>query len=420
MISKIETVKVELLNYAIYNPRMLTEEQEKNLTESIKRFGMLDPIIVNKHKDRENIVVGGNQRLKIAIKLGYTEIPVVYVDLVKENEVELNLRLNKNTGQWDYDLLKQFDTGLLLDVGFDDLDLSSIWDNEIEIEDDLDFNEKEELEKITSTNIKDGDLFKMGNSYLICGDSLKMETLTSLLQGKKIDMVYWDPPFNIGLNYNKGIGGNANYGGNVNDRKSDADYKDFIMTILRNSLSFTKDDTHVFSYCDQKYIGMFQEIYKEAGISNKRVCLWIKNGMNLTPNIAFNKCFEPCIYGTKGKPFLSNTKNLNEILNKEVETGNRTIDDIIDLLDIWLCKRDAGSDYGHPTQKPLTLHEKPLKRCTKPGDIILDMCGGSGSTLLACEQLKRTAYLVEISPVFCQLIINRYKKYYGKEAIKIN
>lgn len=417
---KIVEVPINELRTSEYNPRRMTEEQEKNLTESIKRFGMIDPLIVNCHEGRKNIIIGGHQRLKIAKKLNYKEVPVLYVDLEEKREKELNLRLNKNTGEWDYNILKEFEIDLLLDVGFDDLDLSEIWDNDLEIEEDTGFNEKDELKKITSTEIKEGDIFKLGESYLVCGDALNEKTISSLLQGKKPDMIYWDPPFNIGLNYDKGIGGKSKYGGNVNDRKSDADYRNFIKSILINAMSCSKENVHVFSYCDQKYIGMFQDIYKEIGIANKRVCLWIKNGMNPTPNVAFNKCFEPCIYGTKGRPFLANIKNLNEILNKEIETGNRTIDDIIDLFDIWLSKRVSGNEYEHPTQKPLTLQEKSLKRCTKPGDIILDMCGGSGSTLLACEQLKRIAYLVEINPIFCQLIINRYKKYYGKEAIKIN
>jgi len=416
---KIKNTKITKLNLSVYNPRKLTEEQEANLKESIERFGLIDPLIVNNHPGRENIVVGGNQRLKIAQKLNFKEVPVIYVDLDEKKERELNLRLNKNTGEWDYDILKEFEIDLLLDVGFDDYDLSQIWDSNLEIDDDT-FNEKEEIEKIKSTEIKEGDLFKLGNSFLICGDSLDESILSSLLQEKKPNMIYWDPPFNIGLNYNKGIGGNANYGGNINDKKTDSEYHNFIKGILLNAIKLSDNNVHVFSYCDQKYIGMFQEIYKEIGINNKRVCLWIKNGMGLTPHIAFNKCYEPCIYGTKGKPFLSEIKNLNEVLNKDVETGNRTIDDIIDLFDIWLAKRDAGSEYEHPTQKPLSLHEKPLKRCTKPGDVVLDICGGSGSTLLACEQMKRSAYLAEINPIFCQLIINRYKKYYGRDAIKIN
>ena len=97
-------------------------------------------------------------------------------------------------------------------------------------------------------------------------------------------------------------------------------------------------------------------------------------------------------------------------------TGNRTLDDILDLLDLWLVKRLPGQDYEHPTSKPPTLHEKPLRRCTKPGDVVVDLFGGSGSTLIACEQLKRRAFLCEIDPVFCDVIIKRFTELTGKEA----
>lgn len=140
----------------------------------------------------------------------------------------------------------------------------------------------------------------------------------------------------------------------------------------------------------------------------------------MTPQIAFNKLYEPCVYGTRGKPYLAPINNLNEILNKEVGTGNRAMDDVQDLINIWLAKRLPGNEYEHPTEKPPTLHEKPLRRCTKPGDRVLDSFGGSGSTLIACEQLNRIAYLSELDPIFCQLIINRYVQLTGSKAKQLN
>ena len=173
-------------------------------------------------------------------------------------------------------------------------------------------------------------------------------------------------------------------------------------------------------WCDETYIGLIQELYKELGIENKRVCLWIKNNQNPTPQVAFNKAYESCVYGTKGKPYLNkNIHNFNEVLNKEIGTGNRLLDDIEDYLNIWLVKRLPSNLYEHPTEKPVTLHEKPLRRCTKPGDKILDLFGGSGSTLIACQQMKRTAYLVEIEPIFCDLIIRRFEKFTNEKAKKI-
>jgi len=145
--------------------------------------------------------------------------------------------------------------------------------------------------------------------------------------------------------------------------------------------------------------------------------LWIKNNMSPTPQTAFNKAYEPCVYATRGKPYLAQTiKNLSEIMNKEVGTGNRIMDDIADLFNIWLVKRLPTSEYEHPTSKPPTLHEKALRRCTKPGDTILDLFGGGGSTLVACEQLKRKCLLIEKDPVFCDVIVNRFELLTGIKA----
>lgn len=415
---KIEIVPTSLLKEAEYNPRKMTSQQEQDLTESIKKFGLADPLIVNGYETRKNVIIGGHQRFKIAKKLGYKKVPVVYVNLTPNQEKEFNLRLNRNTGEWDWELLKEFDMNLLLDVGFNDNDLSSIWDESLETEDD-DFDPEKELEKIKKTDIKTGDMFSLGNHTLLCGDATDLETVNKLVGKEKVDMIYCDPPYNIDLNYDKGIGGKKKYGGDVNDNKSDDEYREFLNRTISNALNVSEKDTHIFYYCDQQYIGLLQEIYKELGINNKRVCMWIKNGFNVTPQIAFNKCYEPCVYGTRGKPYLSNIKNLNELLNKEIETGNRTIDDILDMFDIWLVKRISGQEYEHPTQKPPTLHEKALRRCTKINDAVLDLFGGSGSTLIACEQLKRRCFIMEQNPIFCQLIINRFEKYADKKANKL-
>lgn len=417
---KVHSVPVSVLREAEYNPRRLTVKQEADLTKSLKKFKLLDPIIVNQFKGRENVVISGHQRLKVAKKLGYSKVPVVYVNLNPQKEKELNLTMNKVQGEWDFELLKQFNIETLLDVGFDDSELSQIWDNNLEIEDDS-FDEAEELKKIKKTNIKSGDMFQLGDHYLICGDSHEPDTLNKLMGKTKANIIYNDPIYNIGVNYNKGIGGKASYGGEVKDKKSDEEYKEFLKQGLINSIAHADDNCHVFTWCDQSYVWLVQTLYRELGIKNERVCFWFKGSFNPTPNVAFNKAVEHCIYGTKGRPYLSklSTKTC-EALNKEIDTGNRAIDDILGILEIWLAKRDAGSEYNHSTQKPLTLHEKPLLRCTKPGDIVLDIYGGSGSTLLSCEQLKRVCYTAEINPIFCQLIINRFEKYGNQKTKKIN
>lgn len=414
---KITFVDVNSLKVSAYNPRKWDDAKKEKLKESIERFGLVDPIIINSAPERKNIVIGGHFRLTVAKELKIQEVPVVYLNIPDiEKEKELNLRLNKNVGEWDIELLKEFDLGVLLNVGFDDGDLSAIWDDCLETEDD-NFQEEKELAEIKETAIQLGDMFQLGQHKLLCADAHDPQNIQKLMGKEKTSFIYCDPIYNIGVSYDKGIGGNQSYGGKVDDNKSDAEYREFLKSGIQSALSVANKDFHYFCYCDQKYIGMVQDLYRELGIENKRVCMWIKNGQNPTPGVAFSKCYEPCVYGTVESPYLSKSiQNLNEVMNKEIGTGNRLIDDILDELDIWLVKRLAGNEYEHSTSKPPTLHEKAIRRCTKPGDIILDIYGGSGSTLIAAEMLKRKAYLTEIEPRFCQLIINRYEKLTGQKA----
>lgn len=236
-------------------------------------------------------------------------------------------------------------------------------------------------------------------------------------------MIYSDPVYNLrgGVDYAKGVGGRANYGGSVNDTRTDEAYKEFLRKSMVNALAVANADVHVFYYCDSSYVWLLQGLYREIGIDYKRTCLWIKNGLGLTPGVAFSKIYEPCIYGVRNKPPITKgIENLSEIMNKEIGTGNRTLDDILDGIEIWLAKRLPGSEYQHATSKPPTLHERAIRRCTKPGDIILDSFCGSGSTLISAHQLKRRVYTVELEPVFCDLTISRFERLTNIHAKKIN
>lgn len=423
MDTKIQIVEVPVdeLRSANYNPRKISDEALAQLKESISRFQMVDPIIVNSAPKRRGIVIGGHQRLRAAKELGHKNVPVVYVNISSvEKEKELNLRLNRNTGEWDFSKLKSFDMGTLLDVGFDDDDLANIWDENLETEDDG-FDIDKELAKITKPKTKLGDVYQLGIHRLICGDSTDPMVLKKLVGNSQVSMIYSDPVYNIGVDYDKGIGGKKSYGGEVNDKRSPNEYRTFLKKSIEAALSVAKEDVHVFYWNDESQIGLVQSLFEELGIINRRVCMWIKNGHNPTPGVAFNKCYEPCIYGTRGKPYLTKgIDNLNEVFNKELTTGNRLIDDILDLLNIWLVKRMAGQDYQHATAKPPTLHEKSIRRCTHPDDLILDSFGGSGSTLIAAEQLKRRSALVELEPVFCDLIVKRYEALTHTKAKKLN
>jgi len=419
---QIYEVPIEELQTAEYNPRKWDNQAEKHLKQSLQKFGFVDPLIVNKANGRENILIGGHFRLSVSKKLGYKKVPVVFVNIPEiQKEKELNLRLNRNTGEWDMELLKDFDIDLLLDVGFNDQDLGEIWDNMLQTEDD-NFDKEKALEEIKTPQAKLGDIYQLGRHRLICGNSTNPKVIEKLLEKKKVNMVYSDPPYNISLDYHKGVSGKKQYGGKqTNDSLSEEAYRDFLKQTMQNALLFAEDNLHMFYWCDENYVGLIQSLFKELGLTNRRTCLWIKNNFNLTPQVAFNKGYEPCCYATKKNPYLNpDSSKATEILNKEIEIGNRTIDDILDIFNIWLAKRLSGNQYQHPTEKPVTLHERPLRRCTKAGDIILDLFGGSGSTLIACEQMKRICYMVELEPIFVDLIISRYEKLTGEKSKKLN
>ncbi len=396
------------------NPRKITKVAFEKLKDRIKQRGFHDVIKI----DTDGTVLSGNQRKKALTELGIQEVTVLIPNrkLTLDERNKIALESNTNDGEWDFEGLKSFDMDTLTDIGFDKNELQDIWSENLEAEDDQ-FDVDAELKKITKPKTKLGDLIIMGGHRLYCGDSLDPSSLKKLFGKEKASMIYSDPVYNIKINYNGGIGGKQNYGGNVNDNRTDSDYKEFLRKSMVNALSVSKPDTHIFYWSDQIYIGFVQDLYRELGIDNKRVCLWVKNSQNPVPSVAFNKCYEPCTYGVRGRPYITkNIQNLNEVMNKEITTGNNLLTEALDHLDLWFVKRLSGKEYEHATSKPPKLHEKAIRRCTKPGDIILDSFAGSSSTMICAEQLKRRVYAVELEPRFCDLTIKRFELLTGKKA----
>lgn len=402
------------------NPRVITDQQMEDLKRSLKRYNVVELAAI----DVDGTIIAGNQRLRALQLLGrgqeMVEVRQPNRKLTKTEFEGYLIGSNSLGGTWDWQKLKSFDFGTLLDLGFGETELASVWDQTLSAEDDS-FDVEKELAAIRKPKTRIGDLFALGSHKIIAGDATDPAILKRLFGKDRASMVYSDPIYNIGIEYNKGLGGKQNYGGNVIDRRSDADYKTFLKKSMENALAVSKDDVHFFYWCDESYVWLIQQLYRELGIANKRICLWVKNGAYPTPGVAFSKCIEPAVYGVRGKPYLAaGVNNLNEIMNRELGSGNRLVDDILDYLNIWLVKRLSGDQYEHATSKPPSLHEKAIRRCTRPGDIILDSFLGSGSTLISVEQLKRRVYGCELEPTYCDLIIRRYEKLTGHKAKKLN
>ncbi len=393
------------------NPRKISKTALEKLKDKIKQNGFHSVIVI----DTDNTILSGNQRKIALTELGVNTVDVMVPSrkLSDKERHRIGIESNINDGEWDFDKLKSFDLELLQFAGFDEKELVKFWDEEKDTKDDK-FEVDKELKKIKNPQTKSGDLIIMGNHKLLCASSTDIHAVKKLFGEHKATAIYSDPPFNIGLSYDKGVGNKSNYGGSFDDNQSPEAYKNFIRQVLTSSLAVSTEDTHVAFWCDEAWVWVFQTLYMELGVKNRRLNIWIKNNSSPIPTVAFNKCAEYCVYGTKGSPYLSDlVKNLNEIQNKDCTTGNQLLDDI---SNIWATKRLPSNQMEHPTSKNPELHHKFIMRCTKPGDIIFDAFSGSASTMICAEQLGRKVYSLEIEPVFCDLAIRRYEKLTGKKA----
>jgi len=387
----ITTVQYDVKNliFAEYNPRELTQDQHQDLKDSITRFGFVDPLIVNTHKERKNILVGGHQRLRIAKELGYKDVPCVEVDLTPDKEKELNVRLNKNTGQWDWDALaNHFDVGELLEWGFS--------------EDELQFTEPEEVQGLTDDDdvpeveesiTKQGDLWILGEHRLLCGDATKKEDVERLMDGQKADMVFTDPPYNVGYGETK----NPNWKIREikNDKQTPEEWDSFCHKMFDIMKDYNTGDIYMWGASGPD--GMKMRLWlTEMGCHWSATIVWKKQQLVLSP-AKYQRIYEPCFYGWFNKSsFVADRKQ----------------------TEVWEFDRPLNSKL-HPTMKPVELCSYAIKNSSKNNTRVLDLFLGSGSTLIACEKTNRKCYGMEIDPHYCDVIVKRWEDYTGKQADRI-
>lgn len=436
---KVDYISITDLNPAEYNPRKWDDEAVKNLKESIKRFGLVDPIIVNSAESRKNIVIGGHFRLKVAKDLRIKEIPVVYINISDlEKEKELNLRLNSNTGNWDWDLLASFDESILSDIGFSSEELDNIFD----VDDPPDqFDLQRELEKldIKKITIQKGDIWQLGDHKLLCGDSTIETDIIKLMNGEKADFCLTDPPYILDYLNGKHKHGTATEGfGAKRDRRyleTDVLPPDFTQKWMANVAKIQKENFSIIVYENWKNIrtiwGEMEKYWKvknmivwhlpnrHQGFASKYK-LFSKHDIAMvgaSPNtdIEFNneeekdglqEEYETALYAISGKPQW-----------ESYEKGKKyQPTDFIELNASDEKQSGQGVIFG---TKPLEILIPYIKVLTKRGDLIVEPFLGSGSTLIAAEKMKRRCFGMEKSPVYAEVIKKRWEKLTGKKAVKI-
>jgi len=380
---KVKKIDINKLQPASYNPRQISTKQYKDLKESIKKFDLVDPIIINK----DMTVIGGHQRLKVCKDLKHTEIDCVVLDLTKEEERELNIRLNKSGGEFDMDILaNEFDVEELKDWGFKDIDFGFNIDKIVEGNTEDDY-----IPEVKESRVKLGDVWELGKHRLMCGDSTKESDVEKLMNGEKADMVFTDPPYNVDYD-----GGSKKREKIKNDKLND--FSQFLNSCFFNMHLFMKDGSCIYVTHSEVERLSFTETFKMVGFQLSSVIIWVKNNSTFSMNKDYKWKHEPIIYGWK--------KGSHNFY------GDNTQDTV------WLYDRPSKSKL-HPTTKPIELINKAIKNSSKTKNIVLDLFLGSGSTLIACEKTNRVCYGMELDTKYCDVIVERWEQFTGQKANKI-
>lgn len=380
---KVERRKVKDLKLYPKNPRKIDEEKIDRLKKRIQERGFHDVIKI----DQDNVILSGNQRRRALQDLGIDEIDVKVPTrkLTDKEREQVLLESNIQEGEWDEDILKDFDDDLLVDIGLDDFTFK----------DDVEVVEDEVPEPPKEAKTKLGDLYKLGEHRLLCGDSTNPQHVELLLQNREPYLMVTDPPYGVSYEpnwrneaarYSKGMG-NRSIGAGAVGKVSNDDKAEW-----RESWSLSPSRV-AYVWHAGKFAGIVQESLEVCDYEIRSQIIWSKSSFPISRG-DYHWKHEPCWYAVKKG-------------NKGNWAGDRK------QTTVWNIDKPQKSDTGHSTQKPVECMLRPIKN--HDGDVY-DPFGGSGTTLIACEQLKRKCYMMEIDPIYCDVIVERWEKLTGKKA----
>ena len=392
---KIELISIKDLMPYGENARKHTPSDVASIIKSIEQFGMNDPIGIWSDK---NIIVEGHGRLMACKELGITEVPCIRLDHLTDEQRRAYALAHNRTAElsdWDFEKLESELASISMDMSeynFDELMTDELKDLEQkEIEED-DFNVEENLtEKPTA---KLGDVYQLGNHRLMCGDSTSHEDVEKLMNGSKADMVVTDPPYNVAYE-----GKTKDALTIQNDAMSPEQFKAFLTSAFTRIHECLKEGSAFYIwYASREHVN-FETSLNDAGLQVRQQLIWVKNAMVLGRQ-DYQWRHEPCLYGWKdGAPHhWYNDRSQTTILefNKPTRNGE------------------------HPTMKPINLIGYQIQNSCKENEIVVDLFGGSGSTLVACEQLNRKCYTMELDPKYVDVIIKRWETLTGEKAVLLN
>ena len=377
------------------NPRKLSEDAIKKVAMSLKEYGFRQPIVV----DKNMVIVAGHTRYRASKKLGLKQVPISVIDNLSEEQINAYRIADNRTAEeseWDNELLKMeikeleakdFKLDLL---GFNDEQLNNILFEEkqgLTDEDEVPETPEEPTSKL-------GDIWKLGNHRVMCGDSKIQDEVKKLMDNNLADLLHTDPPYNV--NYSNAERPNPSkkdLGKIKNDVMSKEDFYIFLKDCFTTAYIFLKEDSSAYIWHSSAEQINFTKAFIDAGFTFSQQIIWKKP--MLLGRGKYQWAHEPCLFGNKGSPYFTDDRKKTTV---------------------WDFGGYDKSKNLHPTQKPIFIPEEAINNSSKQGSNVLDLFGGSGSTLIACEKLGRNCYTIELDPKYCDVIIKRWENFTGKKA----
>lgn len=393
-------INIDRLKHAEYNPRKDLKPGDaefEKIKNSITEFGYCEPIIVNS----DMTIIGGHQRAKVLKELGYTEIDCVVINIDKTKEKALNIALNKVTGEWDFeslakllDELKEEDYNIEL-TGFDFSEAEKLWDeyiseNKRDYYKDDDFDIELPEEPVT----KRGDIWLLGKHRLMCGDACSESDVAALMREDFADMVFTDPPWNV--NYGATEHPSWKQRTILNDSMTTEEFKKFLDSAFKVMNKFSKPGCMTYVVMSAQEWGNLMLSLKENGYHWSSTIIWNKDRLVLSRKDYHTK-YEPIWYG-----WSDGSARLHPLTDRQ-------------QCDVWDIPRPSVSEL-HPTTKPVELVVRAIKNSSNMKDIVLDLFGGSGTTLIACEETDRRCRMMELDEKYADVIVKRYIDKVGSDA----
>lgn len=399
------------------NPRH-NELAIEPVANSIENFGFKVPIII----DKDYVIVAGHTRILAAKKLGLEKVPCIIAnDLTEEQIKAFRLADNKvgEIAEWDFEKLEEEL------MAIQDIDMSMFsFDIDIDIipEED-DFDVEEALEEIEEPVTSYGDIYLLGNHKLICGDSTNPDDVNLLMGDSLADLLLTDPPYNVNVSNSQGMT-------IKNDNMEDSEFKKFLHNTFKNASKHLKKGGAFYVWHGDSETVNFRNACDNNNLTVKQCLIWVKNGM-IMGRQDYQWKHEPCLYGWKdgASHYFIDDRTQETVIEDKIDINKLKKDEMKNLIKQLLEDRISTTiiredkpikNTDHPTMKPIKLIARQIKNSTKKDELILDLFGGSGSTLIAAEQLNRKCNMVEYDPKYCDVIVRRWEELTGQKAVLLN